>query len=219
MEGELDIGALRAIAIDMLAGVGPGDPLTDLDRAMIDLGLAASVTSLDRDRIADTIARAEAAGATVQQMQEVISLVSGLGVHSLMASATTLLAAAERAGAVAGGPLDADRQALWDRHVGDDPFWHGFERELSGFLDAMLRLSPDQFSAFFDYCAVPWKSGSVRARLKELIAMASDATPTHRFLPGFRLHLANAIALGVGHVAILEALDLAAGAPPHRGTR
>jgi hypothetical protein len=83
----------------------------------------------------------------------------------------------------------------------------------------MLLLSTDQFIAFFEYCAVPWKSRQVRAKVKELTAMACDATPAHRFLPGFRLHLANAVALGAGRLAIEEAMAIAAAAPQHQGTR
>jgi hypothetical protein len=48
--------------------------------------------------------------------------------------------------------------------------------------------------------------------------MACDATPAHRFLPGFKLHLANAVMLGAGALAINEALVLAAAAPEHQGT-
>jgi len=107
--------------------------------------------------------------------------------------------------------------AKWAARVGEDPFWSAMEDELPGFLRAMLRLSPFQFDAFFDYCAVPWKSGLVRARVKELLAMASDATPAHLFMPGFRLHLANAISLGAGRRAIDECIELAACAPPHVG--
>ena len=148
-----------------------------------------------------------------------IALVSGLGVHSLMISAVIVLEEAQRRGLAPGGDmLDAERQALWDARVGDDPFWTNFEREMPGFLKAILILSPDIFTGFFDYCAIPWKSGTVPARVKELIAMASDATPAHRFGPGFRVHLGNAIKLGCGRAEILEALNLAAAAPPHCGT-
>jgi len=85
------------------------------------------------------------------------------------------------------------------------------------FLDALLRFSPEAFEAFFNYCALPWKSRALRALTKELISIAVDSSPTHRYLPGFRLHLGNAIALGAGRKAILQALDIAAAAPPHRG--
>jgi hypothetical protein len=142
-------------------------------------------------------------------------LVSGLGVHSLMVTAVSIA----RAAGLEASSLTPEEQALWDKHVGGDPFWIAFEAELPGFLRAMLKLSPDQFIAFFGYCAVPWKSGQVRAKLKELIAMACDATPAHRFGPGFRLHLGNAVKLGVGRRAVMETLDIAAATPPHEGWR
>lgn len=210
---DISLDEIRRLAETQLEGAADGGGLEPLEIALIRFGLAASVTSLAEDAIARAIAEARDAGATSTQLQEVASLVSGLGTHTLMA--TSRLVA--RADAIEERPLTPAEQALWDRHVGDDPFWTDFERALPGFLGAMLRLSPDQFTAFFDYCAVPWKSGAVRARLKELIAMACDATPEHRFLPGFRLHLANAIKLGASRTAIVETLDMAAQAPPHRG--
>lgn len=216
--GGVTMADLRTTAETMLADRAEGQRLTVFEVALIRLGVAASVTSLDRTEVESTVAEAYEAGASSQQVHEVVSLVSGLGVHSLMVSAPIILNGERQLGDLQ-TPLTVEQRELWDRHVGDDPFWEGFEREMPGFLDAMLRLSTDQFAAFFIYCAVPWKSGSVRAWLKELIAMASDAAPTHRFLPGFRLHLANAITLGAGRAAVMETLDLAAAAPPHRGTR
>lgn len=178
------------------------------------------MTSLDRSALEDAVASAFANGATPLQVQEVIALVSGLGVHSLMISAVTVLEIAREHGLCpVSDSLDDERKALWDMYVGDDPFWAGFDKELPGFLKAMLILSPDTFTGFFVYCAVPWKIGTVPARTKELIALASDATPAHRFAPGFRIHLNNAIKLGCGRTEILETLDLAAAVPPHRGTR
>lgn len=218
-QSDAPVVELRGEAEAALANEVDGNLLTTFERAMIRLGLAASVTSLDQNAIEGAVEEAFREGATSRQVQEVVSLVSGLGVHSLMVSATTVLAGARRFGEIVDAPLTVDQQKLWDRYVGDDPFWDSFERRMPGFLEALLRLSADQFAAFFIYCAVPWKSGSVRAQLKELIAMASDATPAHRFRPGFLLHLDNAIALGAGRLAILETLDIAAAAPPHIGVR
>lgn len=195
-----------------------GDPLAPPDAALIRFGVYASVTSLDRSAVAQGIADALAAGATPAQIQEILSLVSGLGVHSLMVASATLVEQVRAAGFAIADTLTPEQEKLWDNHVGKDPFWIGFERELPGFLRSMLVLSPDQFEAFFQYCAVPWKSGQVRSRIKELTAMACDATPAHRFLPGFRLHLANAVALGAGRLAINEVLTIARTAPVHQGT-
>lgn len=215
----ISIAALRAEAKDLTRGIAQGDPLDPLAAALITLAVSASVTALNRSSINAEIGRCFDAGATVGQVQEILALTSGLGVHTLMVSASAVLAAASTRGLVnAEAPLDAERQMLWDRHVGTDPFWTGFSTELPGFLEAMLRLSPDIFTGFFEYCAIPWRSGTVRARIKELAALACDAAPSHRFRPGFRVHLKNAIALGIGRSAIMQALDIAAAAPEHHGT-
>ena len=210
--------ALRDHAANAIADLPEGEPLDPVSRALIELGLAVSVTSLDSDAARACLNKAFDAGASLDQVQEIIALVSGLGVHSLIFSQAMVLAEAGGRGLIdPRAPLDAERQALWDRYVGTDPFWNGFERENPGFLDAMLRLCPAQFSAFFDYCAVPWNIGSVRAVIKELAAMACDIAPTHAFGPGFRVHLANAKALGASRAQITQALDLAAAAPRHAG--
>jgi alkylhydroperoxidase/carboxymuconolactone decarboxylase family protein YurZ len=210
--------ALRDHAANAIADLPEGEPLDPVSRALIELGLAVSVTSLHSDGTRSTLSKAFDAGASLDQIEEIIALVSGLGVHSLMFSQAMVLAEAGARGLIdPQAPLNAERQALWDRYVGTDPFWNGFERENPGFLDAMLRLCPAQFSAFFEYCAVPWKIGSVRAVVKELAAMACDIAPTHAFGPGFRVHLANAKALGASRAQITQALDLAAATASHAG--
>ncbi len=215
----LTLEEMTGYAREKSADLDDGGALSALEESLIKLGVAVSVTSLDAAAIDRAICDSLDAGASPQQVQEVVSLISGLGVHSLMVSAARIVSFAEARGLAPSPILSAHQRQLWDQYVGDDPFWKSFEAEMPGFLAAMLRLSPDQFEAFFTYCAVPWNSGQVRARLKELIAMASDATPTHRFQPGFRVHLANAIKLGAGRLAIERTLELAAAAPLHVGTR
>lgn len=216
---KITVAALRAEAEALTLATPEGEPLDDLAKALITLAASASVTALDRDLVQAVISQCFDAGASVQQVQEILALTSGLGVHTLMVSAVAVLEAATERGIMdAAAHLDEDRQNLWDRYVGNDPFWTGFSEELPGFLEAMLRLSPDIFVGFFDYCAIPWRSGTVRARIKELAALACDASHSHRFRPGFRVHLKNAMSLGVGRQAILEALDIAAAVPEHCGT-
>ena len=214
---ELSVTELHRELLAGLIDVPEGDFLTALDHCLIAFGVAVSVTSLNRDAAIVCIAAAYAAGATTEQIQEVLSLVSGLGVHSLMISSTLIAAEARSRGALPSRGRNADEEALWEAHVGRDPFWAAFERELPGFLDSMLDLSRDQFIAFFDYCALPWKSGHVRAVTKELVALATDTTPAHRFAPGARIHLANALKLGAARRAIGETLAIAAAAPAHTG--
>jgi alkylhydroperoxidase/carboxymuconolactone decarboxylase family protein YurZ len=209
-----DLEAIAVIALDRAKDGGSLDPLSS---ALIALGCRVSVCSLDRGAIADGVDAAFEAGASTQQIQEVIALVSGLGVHSLMVSAVPLFERGRDRGELVDA-LDPARQKLWDQHVGDDPYWGPFEKEVPGFLRALLILSPDLFEQFFAYCAVPWRSGTVSAVTKELIALATDATPSHRFVPGFRLHLRNAIMLGATKAMVRETLRIAAATPEHRGT-
>lgn len=216
----LSLTELRLKGERAIVDLPDGAPLDSLSGALIRLTTAVSVPSLSSSAIDRAVAAAFAAEASVDQIQEMIALASGLGVHSLIASATIVFEQAAALGLIDGdAPLDDGRQALWDQHVGDDPFWTEFSKAMPGFLDALLRLSPDIFTGFFEYCAIPWHSGTVSALIKELAAMACDANPAHRFGPGFHVHLANAIKLGAGRLAINEALDIAAATPSHKGYR
>ena len=205
------IAEMQAHAKAAIADAPQGEPLDALTEALVTLGVRTSVTCLAG--IEPAVAAARAAGATPAQMQEVIALVSALGVHSLMVSAPVILAAA----GTAGDPLTSEQQALWSRHVGDDPYWRAFEAEVPGFLDALLRTAPALFEGFFAYCAIPWTTRHVPALTKELVAIACDVCPTHRFGPGLRLHIRNALKLGAGRTAILETLAIAATATEHLG--
>lgn len=208
----LSLDELDRQATALLADVDEGQPLDELARALIGFAVAVSVTSLDTHAIRASLDTAKQAGATLEQIQEIASLVSGLGVHSLMMSSALI---ADTFGATAA--LDAERTALWAKHVGDDPYWEAFEAETPGFLRALLVASPAAFEGFFSYCAIPWATRSVRAYVKELAALACDATPTHRFGPGFRVHINNAVKLGVGRRAIAETIAIARRAPTHHG--
>jgi alkylhydroperoxidase/carboxymuconolactone decarboxylase family protein YurZ len=216
----VSIDDIRAEALGLLTTVAEGEPLDELTAALIALGVRVAASALDMEGARAFTDRALDAGATAAQVHETLVLVSGLGVHTLMEGSRRVVdVLRERGDESFTEPLDVHRAALWERHVGDHPYWEEMEREVPGFLDALIRLSPDAFEAFFAFCAVPWQSGAVRHVTKELIAMAVDATPSHRYLPGMRLHLRNALQFGAGRTAVLEALDIAAAAPSHRGLR
>lgn len=203
---------------EVLKDVEEGEPLSNLDMLLVNLALRASPSVLDVNGIEQYTRLLLDAGATAAQVHETLVLVSGLGVHTLMAGSPVVAAVLQERSALAmDAPLDSRQQELWSTYVGDDPFWDSMEKEIPGFLQSLLRQSPDAFEAFFQYCAVPWKTAALRAYIKELISLAVDASPTHRFLPGLRLHLKNAIQLGVGRQAILQTLAIAAAAPEHEG--
>lgn len=209
---------IRAEALSSLQGKEDGGALDDMTVALINLGLCASVTALDVDGIERFTRCALNAAATAAQVHEVLALVSGLGVHTLMEGSRRVAdILRQRNDPAMRAPLDEARQKLREKYVGTDRYWDVMDKEVPGFIDALLRLSPEAFEAFFVYCAVPWKTAALPALSKELISMAVDAAPTHRYLPGMRLHLGNALKLGAGRKAILQTLDIAAAAPLHHG--
>jgi alkylhydroperoxidase/carboxymuconolactone decarboxylase family protein YurZ len=217
-DSRVSVDDLRAEALSLLGSVDDGEPLDERTAALIGLGVCVSVSALDMGGTRAFADRALDAGATPEQIHETLVLVSGLGVHSLMEGSREVAdLLRERGDTSLSGPLDPRRAQLWERYVGGDPYWKQMEREVPGFLDALVRLSPEAFEAFFVFCAVPWQSDALPASTKELIALAVDAMPSHRYLPGMRLHLRGAVRRGAGRSAVLQALEIAADAPPHRG--
>jgi alkylhydroperoxidase/carboxymuconolactone decarboxylase family protein YurZ len=203
--------------VDQLtADLPAGDDLDPCTQALIALAVRCSVTSLDVEGSREWVDRAIDAGATPAQIHEVFAVIAGLGVHTLFEATRQLAAALDERG-MALPAVDSARQDLWDRYVGADHYWDRMNHEIPGFLDSLLRFSPEMFASFFEFCAVPWKSRALRTVTKELISIAADASSTHRYLPGVRLHVANAIALGAGRRAILSTVAIAGQAPEHRG--
>lgn len=213
--GSVRLEDLHAEAELLLVGVTPGAPLDDVAAALIGLAVHSSVCTLDAAGTDDAMRRALDAGASPAQVHETLVLVAALGVHTLMEGTRQLSSILRERGAEPSH--DPDRAALRSRLQGDDSYWKRFEEEVPGFLDALLDLSPTAYEAFFAFCAVPWQTGTVPPLLKELVSMACDATGTHRYLPGLRLHLSNAVKLGAGAASVRQALDIAAAAPPPPG--
>jgi alkylhydroperoxidase/carboxymuconolactone decarboxylase family protein YurZ len=212
----IDLAALRAEAEKLLAQAPPGQPLTALDRALVQYAICSCVAILDLAGARRYAAAALDLGATPAQLHEVLALASGLGVHTLMEGSRDLADLV-----VARGDdlpaVDQPRQELRDRLLGTGAYWEVFEKHVPGFLDALLRLSPEAFEGFISYGSIPARTRQLPMLLKEIIAIAVDALPNHRYLPGLQFHLTNALRLGAGKGEVIEAIDLAAAAPAPPG--
>jgi alkylhydroperoxidase/carboxymuconolactone decarboxylase family protein YurZ len=212
----IDLVGLRHEAQRLLADAEEGLGLDEVTRALVGYAVCASVTTLDLRTGEHYAGRALDLGATAAQLHEVLVLVSGLGVHTLMEGSRSLAALLRDRGSDLPG-IDGTREALRERYLGSSRYWTVFESHVPGFLDAILRLSPAGFEGFMRYGAIPSQTKQLEPVVKEIISVAVDALPTHRYMPGLRLHLANALALGSGRRALLEAIDIAAAAPAAPG--
>ena len=69
---------------------------------------------------------------------------------------------------------------------------------------------------YLDFSSIPWKTGLLEPKIKELIYIAIDIATTHFFLSGTRIHIRNAIRHGAIKEEIIAgaAIDVLATEPP-----
>ncbi len=73
----------------------------------------------------------------------------------------------------------------------------------------VLELDPDFFEAYLNLSSVPWRrAGGLEPKLRELIYVAIDASTTHLYGSGTRIHMQNALKYGATREEILEVLQL-----------
>jgi len=204
-----DLADVRREAEALLAGAPLLPELDARTGALVDYAVATATTSLDSAAIRRCTAAALAAGIDGELLVEVLLLVSALGMHTLHEGIIELGRHV--------APPPADPGDLRRRHEGGTSYWTRFEREVPGFLDGLARWSPDGYAAFLEYCATPVRLGRLGRLERELVWLAVDGTPTHRYLPGLRFHVACAVSLGGSRGQVLGALDRAASAPGHDG--
>lgn len=214
----VDLHQVREVALQALTQAPDGDGLDELTATWVRLGVAAVATTLDNDETRRQGEIALELGATPEQLTELIILVSAIGMHTLHEGGRIVAELLRTRGlGNMTSELDSSRRSLLELYVGDDPYWARLEERLPGFLDALIRLSPEAFTAFVEFCAIPWRTQTLSPRTKEIVYLALDATPTHRYLPGVRLHLDNALRLGATRQQILEAVEIASQAGGHLG--
>src|SRR3984885_7913760 len=62
--------------------------------------------------------------------------------------------------------------------------------------DPLLDIAPDYFEAYAKLSSVPWKTGTLSPKIKELLYIAIDSSITHMYEPGLRVHIRNALRYG-----------------------
>lgn len=102
-------------------------------------------------------------------------------------------------------------EELKQKFVRDRGYW-------SPIWDGLLRLDPEFFDAYCDFTSVPWRNGTLPPKMKEFIYIAIDASTTHLYEPGLRIHIRNALDHGATVAEIMEVLELVSGLGIHACT-
>ncbi|WP_114812114.1 carboxymuconolactone decarboxylase family protein [Paraburkholderia kururiensis] len=176
--------------------------LDDKVREFIALAADACATQLYAPGVAHHIERALAFGATREELMEVLELVSTIGIHTSNVGVPILLEVLEEEGLrAAPAPLDERRRALkaaFETHRG---YWHST-------WEGLLELDPDLFEAYVAFSSVPWRTGVLSPKIKEFMYCAFDASATHLYVPGLKLHMRNALRYGATAGELMELLEI-----------
>jgi alkylhydroperoxidase/carboxymuconolactone decarboxylase family protein YurZ len=189
-------------------------PLEPKVKEMIYIAMDIATTHLYLPGTRIHIANALKHGATKEELMEVLQIVSVLGIHSMTEGLPILvdeLQKADLGGEIEAIELDeralAHKQELIDNRGYWMPIW-----------ETLLKLSPDFFKAYLDLSSVPWKTGVLEPKIKELIYVAIDIATTHLFLSGTRIHMRNALKHGATKDEIMEVIALVSICGMHSAT-
>jgi alkylhydroperoxidase/carboxymuconolactone decarboxylase family protein YurZ len=177
-------------------------PLEPKVKEFVHIAVDSAATHLFVPGIREHIKRALAHGATGAEIMEVIELTSTLGIHAANIGVPILVEELEASGRPVSMELDDRRREIKAEFEDKRGYWNPF-------WDEMLALDPEFFAAYTQFSSVPWVSGTLEPKIKELIYTAFDVSATHLYEPGLRLHIKNAIGYGATKEEILEVMELA----------
>jgi alkylhydroperoxidase/carboxymuconolactone decarboxylase family protein YurZ len=181
-------------------------------RELLFVAVDAAATHLYTPGVRQHVAAALDAGATPAEVMEVLELTSTLGIHAANIGIPILVEVLEEQGLRDGpAPLDERQERLKAEFTETRGYWHTF-------WDEILELDPDLFEAYVAFSSVPWHTGTLEPKVKELVYCAFDASATHLYVPGLKLHLRNALGHGASVAEILEMFEIASVVGIHAAT-
>ncbi|KAF2453164.1 carboxymuconolactone decarboxylase [Lineolata rhizophorae] len=180
---------------------------------LVHLAVCAAATHLHVPGVRAHVRAALRAGASPAEVVETLELTSTLGIHACNVGVPLLMQVLrERGEAVPGeGAAEEDKTAtatdpyrarLKADFVANRGYWHGFWEEF-------LALDPEFFEGYVRYSSLPWQTGPLEPRYKELVYCAFDCAATHLYAPGLKVHMHNALDLGATREQVAEVLEIA----------
>jgi alkylhydroperoxidase/carboxymuconolactone decarboxylase family protein YurZ len=176
-------------------------PLEPKVKELILLAMDAAATHMYEPGVREHTRNAIAHGATAAEIMEVLELTSTLGIHACNTGVPILIEELESAGQLPSRELSERQLAIKADFTRNRGYWNSF-------WDDVLVLDADFFEAYTQFSSVPWKSGPLEPKVKELIYTAFDVAATHMFAPGLRQHIRNALGHGATREEIMEVFEL-----------
>jgi alkylhydroperoxidase/carboxymuconolactone decarboxylase family protein YurZ len=172
-------------------------------KEFIYIAIDANATHMYLPGVRQHIRAALKLGATPQEIMEVLELTATLGIHAMNIGVPILVEVLEEKGLRTGpAPLSERQEQIKAEFTATRGYWHAF-------WDEMLELDPEMFEAYTAFSSVPWRSGTLDPKVKELVYIAFDTAATHLYARGLKLHIENALGHGATAQEILEVMEIA----------
>ncbi|MGP3534332.1 carboxymuconolactone decarboxylase family protein [Microbacterium sp. RD1] len=172
-------------------------------QAFVALAVDAAVTHLHPPGIRRHIAAALAAGATRDEVMEVLECTATLAIHAMNVGVPVLVEVlAEQGIRTEPAPLDDDQERIKADFTRDRGYWNST-------WDELLELDPALFEAYTGFSSHPWRQGTLSPKMREFIYIAFDTSATHLYRVGLKLHIENALGYGATPHEILEIMEIA----------
>lgn len=197
-DGEL-YAAYRALA-DVPWRTGTLDPRV---RELLLIAADATASGPDPAGLAGRIENALALGASRAEIAEVLALVGILGIHTSTMGTAILMEEAAAQGLPAPdphAPAAVAARAEFERRRG---YW-------SPLWDAVVAFDPEFLLAYLEFSSVPVEREILHPHVRELVLIVVNSVATHLFPDGLRLHIRNALRIGVEPQQVMEVFELLA---------
>lgn len=172
-------------------------------RHLLALVVNAAVTHLHAPAMREHIRAALAAGATPEEVMEVLECTATLSIHAMNVGVPVLTEVlAERGIRTQPAELSEYQLRLKREFTENRGYWNST-------WDEMLELDPELFDAYTAFSSHPWKHGTLTPKMREFIYTAFDTSATHLYKVGLKLHIENALGYGATIGEILEVMEIA----------
>jgi alkylhydroperoxidase/carboxymuconolactone decarboxylase family protein YurZ len=140
----------------------------------------------------------------MEEVLDVIGLTYLVGIHTVTNGTRILLELQEELNMSSPQqPLqfDPDRQRIKDEFICQRGFW-------TDTWNPILELNPSFFEAYSNFSSQSVKANVLEPKVRELITCAFDASTTHLYHLGTKIHMRNALNLGATPGEIIEMLEI-----------
>jgi len=178
--------------------------LSAATRELIAIAINAAATHLNEWAVQVHIEAAQRLEVPAEQIIEACQLASVLGTHTMSIGVPLLLEEMERAGQpvqISESNYDERQRELKAQFERDRGYWVPH-------WGAILQEAPEYFAAYLEFSSVPWLQGTLEPKVREFIYVAIDASTTHLYELGMRVHTRNALGYGATFGELLDVLVL-----------